>query len=122
MSSSVENNLKEILYSLVESKEEIDKKINELPPRVNLFRSLNRENDEVTNSMVLHSIFKVRNDDINIPQLFVEYLKNKFTWNNLDNTKKIEVEREASTEESRRIDLLIYSKNNFAIIIENKID
>ena len=68
--------------------------------------------------------FKYNGNEISFAKLFLKYLTEEFGWEfDLDNIKieDIEIKRELSTEERKRIDIFIGYKEKFAVIIENKI-
>ena len=68
--------------------------------------------------------FIYNGNEISFAKLFLKYLTEEFSWEfDLENIKikDIEIKRELSTEERKRIDIFIGYKKEFAIIIENKI-
>lgn len=121
-----------LLKSLIENKEKIEKDIEEakkrIIPTVNIINILGCAYDEVKNSSLLHNIFKIKfkyeNKEIDFAKDFSEYIiKEKLKNDSLNiNSSKIESYNEiySSSEGWRKIDLLIKA-DNFEIIIENKI-
>ena len=106
----------------------IKKEIKEFPPQFNIFDSINLLNHENYNSNLFANFldikFKHNENEISFAKLFLKYLAEKFGWKfDLDNIKieDIEIKRELSTEERKRIDIFIGYKKEFAVIIENKI-
>lgn len=122
----------DLLKSLIENKEKIEKDIEEakkkIIPTVNIINILGCAYDEVKNSSLLHNIFKIKfkyeNKEIDFAKDFSEYIiKEKLKNDSLNiNSYKIESYNEiySSSEGWRKIDLLIKA-DNFEIIIENKI-
>lgn len=122
----------DLLKSLIENKEKIEKDIEEakkrIIPTVNIINILGCAYDEVKNSSLLHNIFKIKfkyeNKEIDFAKDFSEYIiKEKLKNDSLNiNSSKIESYNEiySSSEGWRKIDLLIKA-DNFEIIIENKI-
>ncbi len=122
----------DLLKSLIENKEKIEKDIEEakkrIIPTVNMINILGCAYDEVKNSSLLHNIFKIKfkyeNKEIDFAKDFSEYIiKEKLKNDSLNiNSSKIESYNEiySSSEGWRKIDLLIKA-DNFEIIIENKI-
>ena len=124
--------LSEFFEQLIKVKKEIKKikkEIKEFPPKFNIFDSINLLNHENYNSNLFANFleikFKYNENKISFAKLFLEYLNKEFSWefNNLENIKieDIEIVRELSTEERKRIDIFIGYKKEFAVIIENKI-
>lgn len=121
-----------LLKSLIENKEKIEKDIEEakkrIIPTVNIINILGCAYDEVKNSSLLHNILKIKfkyeNKEIDFAKDFSEYIiKEKLKNDSLNiNSSKIESYNEiySSSEGWRKIDLLIKA-DNFEIIIENKI-
>lgn len=121
-----------LLKSLIENKEKIEKDIEEakkrIIPTVNIINILGCAYDEVKNSSLLHNIFKIKfkyeNKEINFAKDFSEYIiKEKLGNDSVNiNSSNISVysEEHPSIESKRRMDLFIQS-DNFEIIIENKI-
>ena len=106
----------------------IKKEIKEFPPQFNIFDSINLLNHENYNSNLFANFldikFKHNGNEISFAKLLLKYLTEKFSWEfDLDNIKikDIEIKRELSTEERKRIDIFIGYKKEFAVIIENKI-
>lgn len=121
----------DLLKSLIENKEKIEKDIEEakkrIIPTVNIINILGCAYDEVKNSSLLHNIFKIKfkyeNKEINFAKDFSEYIIKEKLKNdsvNINSTAEAYNEFYASSETWRRIDLFIHS-DNFEIIIENKI-
>lgn len=99
-----------------------------LPPQFNVFNSINLLNHENYNSNLFANFleikFKYNDNEISFAKLFLKYLTEEFGWEfDLENIKieDIEIKRELSTEERKRIDIFIGYKEKFAVIIENKI-
>ena len=124
--------LLEFFEQLIKVKHEIKrikKEIKEFPPQFNIFDSINLLNHENYNSNLFANFleikFKYNENKISFAKLFLEYLNKEFCWdfNDLENIKieDIEIVRELSTEERKRIDIFIGYKKEFAVIIENKI-
>ena len=124
--------LSEFFERLIKVKEEIKKikkEIKEFPPKFNIFDSINLLNHENYNSNLFANFleikFKYNGNKISFAKLFLEYLDKEFClkFNDLENIKieDIEITRELSTEDRKRIDIFIGYKKEFAVIIENKI-
>ena len=122
----------DLLKSLIENKEKIEKDIEEakkrIIPTVNIINILGCAYDEVKNSSLLHNIFKIKfkyeDKEIDFAKDFSEYIiKEKLGNDSVNiNSSNISVysEEHPSIESKRRMDLFIQS-DNFEIIIENKI-
>ena len=123
--------LLEFFEKLIKVKHEIKrikKEIKEFPPQFNIFDSINLLNHENYNSNLFANFleikFKHNGNEIGFAKLFLKYLNEEFGWEfDLENIKieDIEIKRELSTEERKRIDIFIGYKEKFAVIIENKI-
>ena len=123
--------LLEFFEKLIKVKHEIKrikKEIKEFPPQFNIFDSINLLNHENYNSNLFANFldikFKHNGNEIGFAKLFLKYLTEELDWEfDLENIKikDIEIKRELSTEERKRIDIFIGYKKEFAIIIENKI-
>ena len=123
--------LLDFFEKLIIVKKEIEKakrEIKESPPQFNIFDSINLLNHENYNSNLFANFleikFKYNGNKISFAKLFLKYLTEEFEWGfDLENIKieDIEIERELSTEERKRIDIFIGYKKEFAVIIENKI-
>ena len=122
------NHLGNISKSLIEVREKVKEEMEKLPPQFNVFNSINLLNHENYNSNLFANFleikFKYNGNEISFAKLFLKYLTEEFGWEfDLENIKieYIEIKRELSTEERKRIDIFIGYKEKFAIIIENKI-
>ena len=122
------NHLGNISKSLIEVRKIVKEEMEKLPPQFNIFDSINLLNHENYNSNLFANFldikFKHNGNEIIFAKLFLKYLTEEFGWEfDLDNIKikDIEIKRELSTEELKRIDIFIGYKKEFAIIIENKI-
>ena len=122
------NHLGNISKSLIEVREKVKEEMEKLPPQFNVFNSINLLNHENYNSNLFANFleikFKHNGNKISFAKLFLKYLTEEFGWEfDLENIKikDIEIKRELSTEERKRIDIFIGYKKEFAIIIENKI-
>ena len=122
------NHLGNISKSLIEVRKKVKEEMEKLPPQFNVFNSINLLNHENYNSNLFANFleikFKHNGNKISFAKLFLKYLTEEFGWEfDLENIKikDIEIKRELSTEERKRIDIFIGYKKEFAIIIENKI-
>ena len=122
------NHLGNISKSLIEVRKKVKEEMEKLPPQFNVFNSINLLNHENYNSNLFANFleikFKYNDNEISFAKLFLKYLTEEFGWEfDLENIKikDIEIKRELSTEERKRIDIFIGYKKEFAIIIENKI-
>ena len=122
------NHLGNISKSLIEVRKIVKEEMEKLPPQFNVFNSINLLNHENYNSNLFANFleikFKHNGNKISFAKLFLKYLTEEFGWEfDLENIKikDIEIKRELSTEERKRIDIFIGYKKEFAIIIENKI-
>ena len=122
------NHLGNISKSLIEVREKVKEEMEKLPPQFNVFNSINLLNHENYNSNLFANFldikFKHNGNEIGFAKLFLKYLNEEFGWEfDLENIKieDIEIKRELSTEERKRIDIFIGYKEKFAVIIENKI-
>ena len=122
------NHLVNISKSLIEVREKVKEEMEKLPPQFNVFNSINLLNHENYNSNLFSNFldikFKYNGNEISFAKLFLKYLTEEFGWEfDLENIKikDIEIKRELSTEERKRIDIFIGYKKEFAVIIENKI-
>ena len=122
------NHLVNISKSLIEVRRIVKEEMEKLPPQFNVFNSINLLNHENYNSNLFANFleikFKYNGNEISFAKLFLKYLNEEFGWEfDLDNIKieDIEIKRELSTKERKRIDIFIGYKKEFAIIIENKI-
>ena len=122
------NHLGNISKSLIEVRKKVKEEMEKLPPQFNVFNSINLLNHENYNSNLFANFleikFKYNGNEISFAKLFLKYLTEEFGWEfDLENIKieYIEIKRELSTEERKRIDIFIGYKEKFAIIIENKI-
>ena len=122
------NHLVNISKSLIEVRKKVKEEMEKLPPQFNVFNSINLLNHENYNSNLFANFleikFKYNDNEISFAKLFLKYLTEEFGWEfDLENIKikDIEIKRELSTEERKRIDIFIGYKKEFAIIIENKI-
>ena len=122
------NHLGNISKSLIEVRKKVKEEMEKLPPQFNVFNSINLLNHENYNSNLFANFldikFKYNGNEISFAKLFLKYLNEEFGWEfDLENIKieDIEIKRELSTEERKRIDIFIGYKEKFAVIIENKI-
>ena len=122
------NHLVNISKSLIEVRKKVKEEMEKLPPQFNVFNSINLLNHENYNSNLFANFldikFKHNGNEIGFAKLFLKYLTEEFGWEfDLENIKikDIEIKRELSTEERKRIDIFIGYKKEFAVIIENKI-
>ena len=122
------NHLVNISKSLIEVRKKVKEEMEKLPPQFNVFNSINLLNHENYNSNLFANFleikFKYNGNEISFAKLFLKYLNEEFGWEfDLDNIKieDIEIKRELSTKERKRIDIFIGYKKEFAVIIENKI-
>ena len=122
------NHLGNISKSLIEVREKVKEEMEKLPPQFNVFNSINLLNHKNYNSNLFANFleikFKYNGNEISFAKLFLKYLNEEFGWEfDLENIKieDIEIKRELSTEELKRIDIFIGYKKEFAVIIENKI-
>ncbi|WP_288623468.1 PD-(D/E)XK nuclease family protein [uncultured Brachyspira sp.] len=122
------NHLGNISKSLIEVRKKVKDEMEKLPPQFNVFNSINLLNHENYNSNLFANFldikFKHNGNEISFAKLFLKYLNEEFGWEfDLENIKieDIEIKRELSTEERKRIDIFIGYKEKFAVIIENKI-
>ena len=122
------NHLGNIFKSLIEVREKVKEEMEKLPPQFNVFNSINLLNHENYNSNLFANFleikFKYNGNEISFAKLFLKYLTEEFGWEfDLENIKikDIEIKRELTTEERKRIDIFIGYKEKFAVIIENKI-
>ncbi|TXJ20491.1 hypothetical protein EPJ79_04935 [Brachyspira aalborgi] len=119
----------DLLKSLIENKEKIEKDIEEakkrIIPTVNIINILGCAYDEVKNSSLLHNILKIKfkydNKEINFAKDFSLYIVGDEYKDKIKNAKFKNVYREFQTKDGRRIDILIVF-DKFEIIIENKIN
>ena len=122
------NHLGNISKSLIEVRKIVKEEMEKLPPQFNVFNSINLLNHENYNSNLFANFLDIKfiynGNEISFAKLFLKYLTEEFSWEfDLENIKikDIEIKRELSTEERKRIDIFIGYKKEFAVIIENKI-
>ena len=119
---SKDNQLLNLLESVIKYKSNIDEAKKSLVPKVNIVDVLGNTYEEVPNSALLCSILNFKHETINFAKDFSEYIiedeeyKDKIKDANFENVYK-----EFPTKEGRRIDILIVF-DKFEIIIENKIN
>ncbi|ASJ22817.1 hypothetical protein BHAMNSH16_12035 [Brachyspira hampsonii] len=146
--NALENTIKSIHKSFLEEEElktnilnkflpqikivikEIKEEMKKYPPQICIFDAVNLQRYENYNSNLLAKLFEVNieyeGSQLSFIKDFLIYLHNKFNWNyglnSIEeiNHSDIRIKREEYAE-SRRIDLFISYKKEFAIIIENKI-
>ena len=122
--------LPQIKIVIKEVKEEMKK----YPPQICIFKAVNLQRHENYNSNLLAKFLKINIENeatkLSFVKDFLIYLNDKFKWGyygfeSIEELEKINhsdirIKREEYAE-SRRIDLFISYKKDFAIIIENKI-
>ncbi|WP_420535807.1 PD-(D/E)XK nuclease family protein [Brachyspira pilosicoli] len=119
--------LPQIKIVIKEVKEEMKK----FPPQFCIFDVINLQRHENYNSNLIAKLLEVNikykeDTELSFVKDFLMYLNNKFNWDyGFNNIKKLKhsdiiIKREEYAD-SRRIDLFISYKKEFAIIIENKI-
>ncbi|MDO6994890.1 PD-(D/E)XK nuclease family protein [Brachyspira innocens] len=122
--------LPQIKIVIKEVKEEMKK----YPPQICIFEAVNLQRHENYNSNLLANFLKINikygeNTELSFVKDFLLYLHNKFNWDyGLKSIEELEeinhsyinIKREEKAD-TRRIDLFISYKKEFAIIIENKI-
>ena len=119
---SKDNQLLNLLESVIKYKSNIDEAKKGLVPKINIINVLGNTYEEVPNSALLCSILNFKHETMNFAKDFSEYIikdeeyKDKIKKANLENVYK-----EFQTSEGRRIDILIVF-DKFEIIIENKIN
>ena len=110
---------------------EIKEEIKQYPPQFCIFDVVNLQRHENYNSNLLAKFLQINikygeNTELSFVKDFLMHLHNEFKWdyglNSIEeiNHSDIRIKREEYVE-SRRIDLFISYKKEFAIIIENKI-
>lgn len=110
---------------------EIKEEMKKFPPQFCIFEAINLQRYENYNSNLLAKFLQINIENegskLSFVKDFLMYLHNEFKWdyglNSIEeiNHSDIKIKREEYAE-SRRIDLFISYKKDFAIIIENKID
>ena len=111
---------------------EIKEEIKQYPPQFCIFDVINLQRHENYNSNLLAKFLQINikygeNTELSFVKDFLMHLHNEFKWdyglNSIEeiNHSDIRIRREEYAG-SRRIDLFISYKKDFAIIIENKID
>lgn len=127
------NRLNEIFSKIKIIIEEVKEEMKKFPPQFCIFDVINLQRHENYNSNLLAKFLDINIENEVIKLSFVKdfliYLHNEFKWdyglNSIEELKKINhsyirIKREEYAG-SRRIDLFISYKKDFAIIIENKI-
>lgn len=125
------NRLNEILSKIKIIIEEVKNEMKKFPPQFCIFDVVNLQRHENYNSNLLAEFLKINIENeatkLSFVKDFLMYLHNEFKWdyglNSIEeiNHSDIRIRREEYAG-SRRIDLFISYKKDFAIIIENKID
>ncbi|ADK32162.1 PD-(D/E)XK nuclease family protein [Brachyspira pilosicoli] len=118
--------LPQIKIVIKEVKEEMKK----IPPQFCIFNAINLQRYENYNSNLIAKLLEVnieyKGAKLSFVKDFLMYLNNKFNWNyGFNDIKKLKhsdiiIKREEYAD-SRRMDLFISYRKDFAIIIENKI-
>ncbi|MBW5395975.1 PD-(D/E)XK nuclease family protein, partial [Brachyspira hampsonii] len=126
------NRLNEIFSKIKIIIEEVKEEMKKYPPQFCIFEAVNLQRHENYNSNLLANFLKINikygeNTELSFVKDFLLYLHNKFNWDyglkNIEEEIKhsyINIKREEKAD-TRRIDLFISYKKEFAIIIENKI-
>ncbi|WP_242004862.1 PD-(D/E)XK nuclease family protein [Brachyspira pilosicoli] len=125
------NRLNEIFSKTKTIIKEIKEEIKQYPPQFCIFDVINLQRHENYNSNLIAKLLEVNikykeDTELSFVKDFLMYLNNKFNWDyGFNNIKKLKhsdiiIKREEYAG-SRRIDLFISYKKDFAIIIENKI-
>ncbi|PTY40130.1 PD-(D/E)XK nuclease family protein [Brachyspira hampsonii] len=126
------NRLNEIFSKIKIIIEEVKEEMKKYPPQICIFEAVNLQRHENYNSNLLANFLKINikygeNTELSFVKDFLLYLHNKFNWDyglkNIEEEIKhsyINIKREEKAD-TRRIDLFISYKKEFAIIIENKI-
>ncbi|ADG72631.1 PD-(D/E)XK nuclease family protein [Brachyspira murdochii] len=147
--NALENTIKSIHKSFLEEEElktnilnkflpqikivikEVKEQMKKYPPQICIFEAVNLQRHENYNSNLLANFLKINikygeNTELSFVKDFLLYLHNKFNWDyglkSIEEIKHsyINIKREEKAD-TRRIDLFISYKKEFAIIIENKI-
>ncbi|WP_020003388.1 PD-(D/E)XK nuclease family protein [Brachyspira innocens] len=147
--NALENTIKSIHKSFLEEEElktnilnkflpqikivikEVKEEMKKYPTQICIFEAVNLQRHENYNSNLLAKLFEVNIEyegtQLSFIKDFLIYLHNKFNWDyglkNIEEEIKhsyINIKREEKAD-TRRIDLFISYKKEFAIIIENKI-
>lgn len=146
--NALENTIKSIHKSFLEEEElktnilnkflpqikivikEVKEEMKKYPPQICIFKAVNLQRHENYNSNLLAKLFEVNIEyegtQLSFIKDFLIYLHNKFNWDyglkSIEEIKHsyINIKREEKAD-TRRIDLFISYKKEFAIIIENKI-
>ncbi len=126
MDNTIENFFIDFLKKIPNISNEIEAEKKKLPPQFNIIQYLGRHTDEVKNSNLLKNVLQIEftndNKDISFTKLFIDYLNEDLSEKIVySNENKSIVAKEVSTNEGRRIDILI-KIGDTAIIIENKIN
>uniref|UniRef100_UPI003F4B6918 PD-(D/E)XK nuclease family protein n=1 Tax=Brachyspira catarrhinii TaxID=2528966 RepID=UPI003F4B6918 len=128
------NRLNEIFSKIKIIIKEIKEEMKQYPPQFCIFDVVNLQRHENYNSNLFAKFLQINikygeNTELSFVKDFLMYLHNEFEWdyglNSIEELEKInhsyiKIKREEYAE-SRRIDLFISYKKDFAIIIENKI-
>ena len=118
---SKDNQLLNLLESVIKYKSNIDEAKKSLVPKVNIVDVLGNTYEEVPNSALLCSILNFKHEAINFAKDFSEYVIDEEYKDRIKNANLENVYKEFQINEGRRIDILIVF-DKFEIIIENKIN
>ena len=125
------NRLNKFLPQIKRVIKEVKEEMKKFPPQFCIFNAINLQKHENYNSNLIAKLLEVnikyKEDTVlSFVKDFLMYLNNKFNWNyGFNDINKLKhsdiiIKREEYAD-TRRIDLFISYKRDFAIIIENKI-
>lgn len=124
------NRLNKFLPQIKRVIKEVKEEMKQYPPQFCIFNAINLQKHENYNSNLIAKLLEVNIEyegaKLSFVKDFLMYLNNKFKWNyGFNDINKLKhsdiiIKREEYAD-TRRIDLFISYKKDFAIIIENKI-